>query len=198
MFALLGILSGIVFIIADLPYLKDTLADKTRPHRVSWFLYFVFNSLSIANQAASGATNSLWLPAAGALMTFIIFVVSFKHGVGGHEKLDIICLAGALIGVGLWIAFNEPLYSIVANLIATGFAVAPTIKKSYLKPHTETSITYLIAAVSCLLSALSVGKWDWVLLLLPVYSLIVQAGIYFLLIGRRRALSKYNSQYLPR
>lgn len=189
MLAFIGLLSGLVFVIADIPYIKDTLKGKTKPHRTSWFLYFIFNSISIANQAASGATNSLWFPIAGAGITFFIFVISIKRGVGGYQRLDIICLLGALLGIGLWIIFNDPLLSIIANIVATSFAVAPTIKKAYLKPGTETAITYLLGSLSALLAAISVGRWDLKLLLLPFYSLVVQAGIYALLITRRSKLS---------
>lgn len=189
MLALIGFLSGLVFVLADIPYIKDTLSGKTKPHRTSWFLYFVLNSISIANQAASGATNSLWFPIAGAITTLIIFILALKRGVGGYQGLDIICLIGALIGIALWAIFNNPLLSIVANLIATSFAVAPTIKKAYIKPKTETAITYALGALSAALAAFAVGKLDLKLLLLPVYSFIVQLGIYLLLI-RRKSIMK--------
>lgn len=188
MFALIGILSGLAFVIADLPYIKDTISGKTKPHRTSWFLYFVLNAVSVANQAASGATNSLWFPIAGALTTLIIFILSIRRGMGGYEKLDIICLAGALIGIGLWIIFDSPVLSIIANMAVTLLAVIPTIKKAYLHPHTETSITYLISAISALLAAISVGELDWVLLLLPIYSLCIQLIVYSILTKRRQSI----------
>lgn len=185
MLAVVGLLSGLIFVLADIPYIKDTLSGETKPHRTSWFLYFVFNAISIANQTASGATNSLWYPIAGAITTLLVFVLSIKRGVGGYQRLDIICLIGALAGVGLWIYFDNPTLSIIANLVATSFAVTPTIKKAYLKPRTETKITYALGAVSSALAAISVGKIDWVLLLLPIYGFVVQFGIYALLIIRR-------------
>ena len=182
MLAFLGILSGLIFLIADIPYIRDILKGKTKPHRVSWFLYFVLNSVNIANQAASGATNSLWLPVVSAIVTFFIFAMAIKRGMGGYEKLDLVCLVGALLGIVLWVVFDNPLASTICNILASTLAVAPTIKKSILHPSTETKITYLIGSISGLIAALSVGSWILSLLILPLHGFLVQIIIYGILI----------------
>jgi len=184
MLEFLGLLSGAIFIIADLPYIRDILRGKTKPHRTSWFLYFVINAVNVANQAASGATHSLWLPIAATIITFVIFILSISRGVGGFSRLDIICLLGAIGGLLLWAIFKTPVASTISNITAASLAVIPTIKKSYTHPHTETAITYLIASISGLLAAFSVGSLNIRLLLLPLHDFVIQFGIYCLLLWR--------------
>ncbi|MDB5163675.1 MAG: hypothetical protein JWS12_292 [Candidatus Saccharibacteria bacterium] len=186
MFALLGILGGLVFIVADIPYIRDILRGKTKPHRVSWFLFFILNATNVANQAASGATNSLWLPIAATIITFGIFVLSIKRGMGGFAKLDILCLVGALTGLLLWAVLKTPLASLLCNLAVATIAVIPTIKKAYSRPDTETHITYLIASISGIIAAISVGSWNYRLLLLPFHDFLIQFIIYLVLITRSK------------
>lgn len=116
-FKILGILSAVVFLIGDMPYLLDAIKAKIKPHRVTWGITALMNGIGFGNQLASGASNSLWLFGAATLMTGAIFLASLKNGVGGHTKSDIICLIICLLGVALWISFRAPLYSIIAALI---------------------------------------------------------------------------------
>src|SRR5262245_21559745 len=126
MFAALGIFSAILFLIGDYAYFRDTLHDKTRPQRVTWGVAFLLNSIGFANQLASGASNSLWLFGAAVVATGVIFVASIFKGVGGYSKLDIFAVVMALFGVGLWLAFDSPLLSIVSTLIVVLVSAVPT------------------------------------------------------------------------
>lgn len=195
MLAFLGLLSGLVFLIADIPYIRDIFRGKTKPHRVSWFLYFVINAVNVANQAASGATNSLWLPIVSTVITFGIFILSIKRGMGGYTKLDLLCFVGALAGLFLWFVFKTPLASTIVNVIAITLAVVPTIKKSFTHPETETAITYLIASTSGLLAALSVGSLNFRLLLLPAHDFVIQIVIWLILVSRMRAVHGSKSKH---
>lgn len=187
-FAFLGILSSLVFIAADLPYAIQTYKRKVQPHRVTWFIIFVLNIISFINQAASGASNSLWIFGAAVIGTFSIFILSISRGVGGYSKLDIAALVGAAIGLLLWWLLGTPLASIFSNIVVSIIALVPTYIKSYHNPKSEPKFPWLIAAVSTLLAAISVGKLDYKLLILPVYSTIVQAGLFILLAVRERQL----------
>jgi hypothetical protein len=187
-FTFLGILSSLVFIAADLPYAIQTYKRKVQPHRVTWFIIFVLNVISFINQAASGASNSLWIFGAGVIATFSVFILSINRGVGGYSKVDIAALVGATIGLLLWWLLGTPLASIIATVVVSMIALVPTYIKSYHNPKSESKFPWLIASISTFLAAISVGKLDYRLLILPVYSTIVQAGVYVLLEVRGRQL----------
>jgi hypothetical protein len=189
LFAVLGILSAVIFLLGDVPYLKDTLGGSTRPHKVTWGIATLLNAIGFANQYASGATNSLWLFGAGTLMVGAIFLASFKHGTDGLSRQDILCMAVALGGVGLWIILKSPLYSIFANIIAASAALIPSYIKAGRDPESETKISWLVGTASCLLSAVSVGRWDWRLLILPGAETLLQTYMVYLLYIRPRKVS---------
>jgi len=185
MLAALGILAGILSLASNVPYIIDTVKGKTKPHRVTWGIFFLLNIIFLGNQLAAGATSSIWLVVAFTLSTFIIFSLSLRFGVGGTTKLDIILLFGALSGVVVWQMMDAPVASIIANILVATIASIPTYKKAWSQPGTETTISYSVGALAASLSAISIGKPDIVLLLLPVYSAVYQGSIAAILIRKR-------------
>ncbi len=183
---LIGILSSIVFIVGDIPYILDTFKGKTKPHRVTWGVVFLLNTVGFLNQYASGARNSLWLFGAAVMVTGLIFLSSFRFGVGGKARLDIFAIVFSLLGVCLWIILKEPLISIVANLLVGVVCFLPALKKAWLDPESETLSAYIFGAVSSLLAAVSVGALRTDLLLLPVASVVLQVAMAAILLGRRK------------
>jgi hypothetical protein len=145
--------------------------------------------VNIANQSASGATNSLWLVIGFSISQSVIVVLSIKKGIGGLAKLDLVCLAGAIIGILLWLYFKTPLVSIICNIIAATIALVPTLLKAHRMPKTETKITWLVGSIGALLAAISVGSLNVELLLYPVYSSCVQLLVYIII---RYRLVKFN------
>ncbi|HSX35370.1 MAG TPA: hypothetical protein VLH84_00375 [Patescibacteria group bacterium] len=189
-YAILGIASAIIFLLGDIPYLRDTLTGKTKPHRVTWGIVSLLNGIGFANQYASGAHNSLWLFGAGTVMTGLIFLASLRSGVGGGSRADILCLIFGLAGVVLWVAFDSPWYSISANILADFAALAPTFIKARKHPETETKISWLVGGFSTLLATISVGKLDLQLLILPGLGVLLQAYMVYILYIETRFAAK--------
>ncbi len=180
-FTILGLLSAIIFVIADIPYLRDTIKGTTKPHRVTWGVVVFLNIVGFANQFASGADNSLWIFAAAVIMTSSIFIASLKNGVGGHSKGDIFSVIICGVGVLLWLFFKDPVFSIFANIFVGFVALLPTFKKTAKDPNSETKITWLLGTISTTLAAISVGELNTMLLLLPISSTLLQGYMVYLL-----------------
>jgi hypothetical protein len=191
MLTVIGLLGGILSLASNIPYIYDTLKKKTQPHRVTWGIFFLLNVIFLGNQLAAGATNSIWLVVAFTLSTCTVFMLSLRNGVGGSTKLDIVVLIGALSGVVIWQILDSPLASIIANLVVALIASIPTYKKAWRVPETETKISYSVGAFAAFLSAVSIGKFDIVLLLLPIYSILYQGTIFLILIRHKLHLRKY-------
>lgn len=182
---MLGILSAIVFVIGDIPYIRDTRAGKTKPQRVTWGIVLLLNAIAVANQYASGGRNSVLLPLTAVFVVGCIFLLSIKHGVGGHSKLDIAVLVTAGIGILAWLLFDDPHLSILANFIVAFAALTPTFIKAWKYPETETITAYSFGAISTLLAAISVGEMNFWLLLLPLQACVMQATLVLILSRQR-------------
>jgi len=178
---LIGILSAVIFIIGDIPYLKNAIEASIKPQRITWGIAMALNAIGFANQSASGADNSLWLFGAAVLMTGAIFIASLKNGVGGYSKLDIFAITTAIVGIILWQVFDSPLISILANLCVAVVALIPTFVKTKKDPTTETGIAWLFGSISAALAGVSVGSLDVDLLILPIASTLLQAYMVYLI-----------------
>jgi hypothetical protein len=182
MLEIIGVLGGLLAIAGSIPYMLDAYKKKINPHRVTWAILTLVDLIAIANQLAAGATNSVWLVVGFAVANFTIFALSLRHGVGGTEKLDIIVLCGAILGVVAWQISGHPVASIIANLVVITLALAPTYKKGWINPQSETSTVFLWGAIASLLAAISVGKLDYILLLAPIYTFVIQGVLFIILI----------------
>ncbi len=182
MLEVIGILGGLLAILGSMPYILDAYKKKITPHRITWGIFTLVDVIAIANQLAAGATNSVWLVVGFAVANLTIFVLSLRHGAGGTERLDIIVLCGAILGVIAWQISGYPIASIAANLVVITLAMAPTYKKGWIDPKSETSTVFLLGAIASLLSAISVGKLDYILLLTPVFTFIIQGALFIVLV----------------
>jgi hypothetical protein len=125
MLEIIGVLSGLLAIIGSVPYMIDAYKKRIRPHRTTWAIFVLLEVITIVNQLAVGATNSVWVIVGYALANLTIFVLSLRYGVGGTDKLDIIVLSGAILGVIVWQISGHPIASIIANLIVITLALMP-------------------------------------------------------------------------
>lgn len=182
MLEIIGVFGGLLAIAGSIPYMLDAYKKKITPHRITWGIFTLVDIIAIANQLAAGATNSVWLVVGFAVANLTIFVLSLRHGFGGTERLDIIVLCGAILGVIAWQISGHPIASIIANLVVITLAFAPTYKKGWLDPKSETPTVFLFGAIASLLAAISIGGFDYVLLLTPVGTFVIQGALFIVLI----------------
>lgn len=187
MLLLFGLLSGLLTVFCYIPYIRDILRKKTHPERASWFIWTVLTCIGFFSQLAKGASSSLILFAAATLGELIVFLLAIRFGTGGFRKRDYLALTFAAIGLIAWYFTKEAavaLYIVIA-VDATGSVL--TIMKSYEKPETETMSTWIIASLSGLSAALSIGAFNITLLSYPVYIFLANATIVTaILLGRHK------------
>lgn len=185
------LISAALILIAAPPYVIDTLRGKTKPERVTWFIFSVLGLIAFVSQLSLGASWSLVFSGLDTLASILVFSLSLKYGVGGYTKLDIFALIIAFIGVFIAIVAKEPIISLLGVIIADFSGMALTIKKTYLKPKSETTIFWLLVGTASLFGALSAGKMSFGILLYPVYLMVVCYSVPLVqLIGSMRPTSK--------
>lgn len=159
------------------PYLFDILRGKTKPQRITWFIWTVLGFIAFFSQVSLGAHWSLLYVGLNAAGNLAVFLLSLKFGVGGWKRLDIFALLIAGIGVAISLAAKAPLAALAGSIIADFAGAALTLYKSYFQPSTETSSTWFFAGTSSLLAAFAVGSWSFSLLLYPVYMCFATYGV---------------------
>ncbi|HVS58750.1 MAG TPA: hypothetical protein VHD60_03355 [Candidatus Saccharimonadales bacterium] len=187
-----AILSGLILVAGAPPYLIDILKHKTKPERATWFIWSVLGTIAFISQLSLHGGWSLLFVGLDGLGSIIVFLLSLKYGVGGWTWLDRIALIIAAAGVVISLVAHSPTLALCGVVLADISGVVLTIRKTFLDPGSETTITWFFVGTSALLGALSVGKVQFDLLLYPVYLTIGNYGVLTakylgLALGRRTA-----------
>jgi len=189
----LGQLAGLLSITAIIPYVRSILRGDTKPNRASWLIWAVEGLILLASYYFSGATTTIWLTISFAVIPLVVFALSFKYGVGGFNRLDMVCLFGALIGLTLWRITRSPVVALYINILVDFLGFLPTIQKSYLHPETENSLAWIIGTSATALNVLALTTLKLQIALYPIYLFLANGVVTILVIGHiQKRLSRHR------
>ena len=176
-FWVLSVISVCAFLLAAPPYIVDTLKGKTKPERATWFIWSVLGVIAFIAQMQLGATWSLLLTGLDTAGCVLAFMLSLRYGVGGWTMLDKIALGIAAAGVAVSMLVHAPIVALLGVIAADASGSFLTIRKAFLMPDSETTISWLLVSVGALCSILLVRSQDVSLMLYPAYLLVANAGV---------------------
>jgi hypothetical protein len=179
----IGIIAGLLAFCAIPIYVIDILRGNTKPSKVTWWMLALLNIAITASYFASGARDTIWIPFAYAVGYIFVALLSIKYGEGTWERTDFICLVGALIGIAAWWFFQSAYVALAILIVADFLALAPTIKKAYLRPQTESKLAWGIAVFASALNLLALENWSLHLSLYPIYIFITNALVFIFIIS---------------
>lgn len=165
------ILGAVLNLIGSLSYLRDTIKGKTRPNRISWFLWAAAPLLAFSAELNHG----VGLP---ALMTFmvgfgplLIFLGSFVNRKSSWKltRLDVVCGTLSILGLILWQLTGSGYLAILFSILADGLASVPTVVKSWKEPESENWHPFFFGAVSAVITLLAIDTWDLAHYGFPIY-----------------------------
>jgi len=182
--AVLGLLAGVLGFFDAIPYVRDVLRGRTRPHRGTWLIWSVLAIIAFFSQRADGASWSLVMVAGQAVLTSAIFLLAIRRGEGGVAAGELAMIALAGVGVVGWAIAGEPVVATACVVAADLIGLALMVPKTWRDPSSETLVTYALASVAGALAAGAVGELDASLLLYPVYYCLGNAAIALLIVSR--------------
>jgi len=174
----LVILSAVISLSGSAAYIFDTLKGKTKPNRVSWFLWSA--APMIGTGAALYAGADIWATSRIFLAGFIpmmVFASSFinPHSYWKLTKFDLMCGFCSVLALIVWFFANSPILAILLAATGDGFAALPTLFKSWKYPETETGLTFLAGFISTLIILPSIPVWNIENSAFQIYLLVVNA-----------------------
>jgi len=156
-FAIMATMAGIV---AFLPYLRDMLARKTRPHAYTWLIWVLTQGIAVAGILRGGGAWGALNLVAGLLFCILIFVLSFRYGTRDITRGDTSILLGVVGAILLWVVFDSPLLSV---LFVTGIDMlgyVPSFRKSYADPWGETLSSWFLFALSDVFALFALSEYN--------------------------------------
>ena len=189
----LGIAATILVFIGYIPYLRDIVRGKTKPHIYSWFLWGFVTLIAFALQFNAGAGSGSFVTLAAAIMCLAVIGLGFVYKSGVKIVLiDTVFLILAIVALVLWLVAKQPVLSIILTTLVDLFGFAPTIRKSWNEPFTETLSFYYLNTFRFGLALMALQKYSIVTALYPISWLVVNGLFAMMLVARRRQVSLAN------
>ncbi|MBP6945002.1 hypothetical protein KBD61_01260 [Patescibacteria group bacterium] len=185
MSSLLIFLSSTLVLISPFIYARAILKGEAKPHRTTRFVLFIIAALSTATLFANGNTVAVWLAGANLVQGAIILGLSLKYGMGGWAKIDLACLAIALIGIIAWQTTKNPLIGLYCSILADFTGMVPTLIKTYRLPKTEIATFFALDIFAALFSTLATHQWTMEQLAYPLYIGLINAIMVTLILWPR-------------
>lgn len=189
---ILSIISGIIALLAVIPYVKDILHGTTRPNIVSWALWDVLLLISVWAQFSAGASWSVIFLIGDIIGTSIILILALVgYGYKKHGHIEWVCLLLALIAIISWQATSQPLLAIIFAALADFMAAIPTIVKAFKDPWSEDPPQFLLIAFASVLGIIALTIFNPENIIFPAYLFGVNVTIGLIaLVGRRLKQTK--------
>lgn len=188
----LAVLSGVLTVVALIPYVKDIFQGTTRPNAVSWFLWTILQGIAMAAQFSAGASWSVVLLVAVTINTAFVTVLALAgYGYRTYGKIDLVCLVLAFVAIVAWQATRDPVVAIAFAIFADLFASVPTLVKAFLDPASENLLGWWIIAFASLLSVFSTKIVNVPNLAFQIYLLFIEAltlGVLYFGWARQRQI----------
>lgn len=118
------------------------------------------------------------------MQSILIFSLSIKYGMGGWAKIDLLCLAMAVMGIGLWQSTKDPALALYASIAADFTGMIPALIKTYRFPETEVWSFYMLDVFAAGFSLLALTVWTAQEFSYPMYILIINLCMVILIIRK--------------
>ncbi len=186
---ILTFIGSALIMVSGVPYIIDMIRGKTHPNVVSWFTWTLLITIGAFAALSAGQTRTAILTFADAGQVGIILLLGLKYGYAKFSFFDGVCQVSALIGIALWLIFDNPTVAILASITIDFIAALPTIRHAWLKPSEETWQTYFLSGVGAMvglfsLSAFSVDSYAY-----PMYLALIGITLSATVIIRRKKMS---------
>ncbi|MBP9853060.1 MAG: hypothetical protein QG629_24 [Patescibacteria group bacterium] len=183
--AALGIAAALLNILGTIPYIRDILRGKTKPERMTWWIWAMLMGVILAAQISEGASWAIIWTATTVVLMVAIGVLSIRYGYGRMERRDYIALLLAVTGVILWKITENALVAVMLVVAVDAVAAWLTAVKTWRAPQTETLVSWVASTAAAALNILSAHTFNLVIIAYAVYAFVANAVITSILVSRR-------------
>lgn len=185
---IIWIITIIIGIYANLPYIMDILRGTTKPHLFTWIVFLIMDVIAFLVQIGDNAGPWAWGTLVAGLTWLFVLILAIKYWEKNITKSDTLAFVIALLCIGLYVFVENPIYSLYTVLLISGLALYPTARKSYHKPTEETLSLYVLAWVRSFLSIIATVNISFLTIGLPVFIIFANSLFIAMVLIRRKQL----------
>lgn len=175
----------------SLRYVQLTLRGRTRPNRVTWFLWAAAPLIGFAAQLDGGVGLPAVLTLSIGIGPALIFLSSFvnRDAYWQVTRFDLGCGAVSVLALVVWLSLEDPTTAVVVAMLADLVAGVPTIRKAWREPGTEAPAPFLLAGGNGAIALATLDTWEVASWVFPVYIVVLGWGVTAVLVTRGRVVA---------
>ena len=194
----ISVIASFIGFYAYVPYFKSILQGKTRPHVISWLIWFVMSMTVAVAQFVEGGGYGAYVTGTTALLCLFVFILALRQGDKNIMRSDIIALLLSLVSIASWYFSNEPLNAILFSCLITLLGFYPTFRKSWHKPNEEKLWSFILMSLRYFLSIFALENLNFTTAVFPVFDGVISAIFVILILWRRKQISQSDNSYANR
>lgn len=174
-----SIASGLVFVLAFLPYIVAILRRETVPTKSTWIVWASVDTVTALSMWNAHSLNGQMI---GALTgAYVVTFLAIRYGESSWTRTDRICLVGAGIGLLCLLVWKNPTWGLIFSLSALTIGAIPTMKSAWKDPLKEDKKAWIIWVISCALAVIAIPQWTVADALQPMTFLLVDTVILMII-----------------
>lgn len=180
--AALSYLSGVIFCLAFVPYVRAIVRKETKPSKSTWIIWATLDTITLAGMYFKDSVNGQIVGA--VIGSWVVVVLALKYGVSGWTKLDKLCLGSAVLGVVLWRVFSSPMLGILTSLSVVFLGSTPTFESAWKDPSREDKLAWVAFWISCVLAVIAIPQWTLADAAQPITFFAIETIMMYILFVR--------------
>lgn len=189
--SIIFVIVAVIFaIIGNVPYLRDVIKGKVKPHPYTWLVWSLVSAVTFFGQVVKGAGIGAIPTGVAEAFTIIIFFFSLRYGFKNIIRRDTYFLIFALLGIIPWILTKDPTISVIIVVSIDFIAFIPTLRKTWLYPSTENPLLYSMNVLRHALTLFSLQAYNIATTLHSIVMIITNSFMTWLLLRHRKAGSR--------
>jgi hypothetical protein len=172
------------------PYLRDMLRGTTKPHVYTWLIWTLTTGTAAAGAWYGGGGYSAASQTLASCLTFLFFFLSLRYGTKNITRSDTLILFAALFAIGLWWLLRNPLLSVLLVTVIDVIAYAPSYRKSFSEPWSESVLAWNMFTLAMIFSILSIAHYNVLTVIYLAMTVAMNIGLVALCLYRRQCVPK--------
>jgi hypothetical protein len=185
-----AIIATVLVIVGYCPYFRDIIRGKTTPHLYTWLIWVITQVTATFGSWYGGGKFGALSLAIGTILVIAIFCLALKYGTKNITKSDTVLLIVALLAIVVWWQMGNRLIAVFMATAIDVIAYIPTIRKSIIKPRSETLSFWAIMAIVNIFIIASNSQYNFLTVTYAATLMIANTTLFMICFFRRRVLKE--------
>lgn len=186
--SILGVVGAVLVVWSFVPYIQHILKKTIEPHIYTWFIWSVTHAIAaLAIFEGDGGVFAATAVAAGGVLSFIIFILSLKHGSKNITTFDTVTLVTALAAIFMWWQLDHPEWAIITISLIDLLGFVPTLRKTWKKPKSEPVGPWVLYALGNIAAFFALTIYTVMTSFYIIAMIIASSALVAVIMYRKRA-----------